>query len=72
MDSPSFVFKTEKNKEDERYSHTGMNVKTHTNHDGVRATARSLVIAVKQDSEVTSTALRVNKYELALISFWVR
>ena len=69
----------------EKYSQTGITVKMHTNHDGVRATAimlrsiaassssRSPVIALKKASEITSTALRVNK-ELALISFpmlWV-
>ena len=67
----------------EKYSQTGITVKMHTNHDGVRATAimlRSIaasssspspVIAQKKVSEITSTALRVNK-ELALISFAMR
>ena len=67
----------------EKYSQTGITVKMHTNHDGVRATAimlRSIaasssspspVIAQKKVSEITSTALRVNK-ELALISFPMR
>ena len=67
----------------EKYSQTGITVKMHTNHDGVRATvimlrsiaasssSRSPVIARKKVSEITSTALRVNK-ELALISFPMR
>ena len=67
----------------EKYSQTGITVKMHTNHDGVRATAimlrsiaassssRSPVIAQKKVSEITSTALRVNK-ELALIPFPMR
>ena len=57
----SFVFKneTEQNRNDEKYSQTGITVKIHTHHDGVRTTAimlrsnadssswRSPVIAVK-------------------------
>ena len=66
-----------------KYNETGINV-IYTNHDGVRATAiklksvvsssswRSLVIAVKQASEITSAILHVNKKELALISFPMR
>ena len=65
------------------FSQTGITVKMHTNHDGVWATAimlrsiaassssRSPAIAQKKVSEITSTALRVNK-ELALISFPMR
>ena len=58
----------------EKYSQTGITVKMHTNHDGVRAassSSRSPVIALKKASEITSTALRVNK-ELALIHFPMR
>ena len=69
-----------KNKNDEKYSQTGIIVKIHTNHDGVRATAimlrsipaslssQSLVTAVKIASEITSASLQVDK-ELPLISF---
>ena len=46
--------KTEQNRNDEKYSQTGITVKTHTNHDGVmlRSTAassswRSLIMAAK-------------------------
>ena len=63
---------------------TGITVKIHTNHDGVRATTimlrsipaslswRSSVIAVKEASETASAALWVKKLELALISFPMR
>ena len=73
----------EQNRNDEKYSLTGIAVKIHTNHDGVRATAimlrsiaaisssRSLVIAVKIASEITLAFLRMNK-ELALVSFPMR
>ena len=56
----------------DKYSQTGITVKINTNHDGVRATAimlrsiapglslRSPVIAMKQASEITSAAHRVN------------
>ena len=56
-------------------------LKIHINHDGVGPTAimlrstaassswRSLVIAGKQASEITSAALRVNDWELVLIFF---
>ena len=76
--------KTEKNRNDEKYNQTGITVKIHTNHDGVRATAimlrsiaassswRSSVIAVKQATGTTSTTLRVEKLEFALISFPMR
>ena len=72
--------KTEENKNDKKYSQTGIIVKIHTNHDGVRATAimlrsipaslssQSLVITVKIASEITSASLQVDK-ELPLISF---
>ena len=83
MDSPSFVFKTEKNKDDERYSHTGMNVKTHTNHDVVRATARSLwsearlrsyidhpsIKQLRACSDIFLGALRERPHQLQLPSF---
>ena len=58
---------------DEKYNLTGITVKIHINHDGIRATAimlssiaassswRSSVIAVKQASGTTSGALRVEK-----------
>ena len=60
---------------------TSITFKIHANHDGVRATAimlrstaarkswRSLVIAVKEASTITSSALLVNKLELAQIYF---
>ena len=65
--------KQKKNKNDEKYNQTGITVKIHTNHDGVRANMimlrsiaarsswRSPVIAVKQASETTSATLRVKK-----------
>ena len=65
--------KTEQNMNDEKYNQTGLTVKIHTNHDGVRATAimlrsitassswRSSVIAVEQASGTKSTTLRVEK-----------
>ena len=68
-----FKNKTEQNRNDEKYNQTGITVKIHTNHAGVRATAitlrsiaassswRSSVIAVKQASGTTSAALRVKK-----------
>ena len=58
--------KTEKNRNDGKYNQTGITVKIHTNHAGVRATAitlrsiavcsswRSSVIAVKQASGTTT------------------
>ena len=67
-----------------KYSQSGMTVKIHTNHDSVRATVimlrsnaasssrRSPVMVVKQASEMTSAALRVNNQELALMSFPMR
>ena len=67
------VKKKNRTKNDEKYNQTGLTVKIHTNHDGVRATAimlrsiaassswRSSVIAVKQASGTTSAALRVKK-----------
>ena len=63
---------TEQNGSDEKYSQAGIIVKIHTNHDGVRETQQSrwgssrlahygdMVIAVKQVSEITTVALRVN------------
>ena len=64
----------------DKYSQTGITVKINTNHDGVKATAimlrsiapgslRSPVIAVKQASEITSAAHRVNNWELTLTPF---
>ena len=65
--------KTEQNRNNEKYNQTGITVKIHTNHAGVRATVimlksiaasspwRSSVIAVKQASGTTSAALRVKK-----------
>ena len=79
-----FKNKTEQNRNDEKYNQTGITVKIHTNHDGVRATAimlRSIaassswrfpVIAVTQASQTTSATLRVKKLELPLISFPMR
>ena len=64
-----------------KYSQTGITVEINTNHDGFRTTAlmlrsiaaglslRSPVIAVKQASEITSAALRVNNWELTLTPF---
>ena len=61
------------NRNDEKYNQTGITVRIHTNHDGVRATAimvRSIaaslswpssVIAVKQATETSFSALRVKK-----------
>ena len=37
--SSVFKNKTEQNRNDEKYSQTGITVEVHTNHDGVRATA---------------------------------
>ena len=60
MYSSVFKNKKEQNRDDEKYSQTGITVKIHTNHDGVRANIimlksiaarsswRSPVIAVKQ------------------------
>ena len=57
----------------EKYSQTGVTVKIHTNYDGIESTTIMLssntassswrfpVIAVKQASENTSAALRMNK-----------
>ena len=68
-----FKNKTEQNRNYEKYNQTGIAVKIHTNHDGVRATAimlrsiaassswRSSVIAVEQASGTKSTTLRVKK-----------
>ena len=68
-----FKNKTEQNRNYEKYNQTGITVKIHTNHDGVRANMimlksiaarsswRSPVITVKQASETTSAALRVKK-----------
>ena len=67
------VKKKNRTKNDEKYNQTGLTVKIHTNHDGVRATAimlrsiaassswRSSVIAVEQASGTKSTTLRVEK-----------
>ena len=61
-----FKNKTKKNRNDEEYSQTGITVKIHSNHVGVRATAimlgsvaagsswRSPVIAIKQALEITA------------------
>ena len=71
--------KVEQNKNDEKYSQTGMTVQIYTNNDSVRMTvimlrsiltsssSQSLVISVEIASEITSNSLQVNK-ELALIS----
>ena len=60
-----FKNKTEKKRNDEKYSQTGITVKIHTNHAGVRASAIKLrsiaanlpwrypAIAVKQALEIT-------------------
>ena len=58
MDSPSFKGfhaqfdckqdKTGKNRNDEKYSQSGITVKIHTNHDGVRATATATATAEVQ------------------------
>ena len=66
-----FKYKTEQNRNDEKYNQTGITVKMHSNHDGVcantimlksiaaRLSWRSPVIIVKQASVTTSAALRV-------------
>ena len=76
-----FKNKTEQNRNDEKYNQTGITVKIHTNHAGVRATAitlksiaasspwRSSVIAVKQASGTTSAALRVKNKSLLWYPF---
>ena len=58
MDSPSFKGfhaqldckqdKAGQNRNDEKYSQSGITVKIHTNHDGVRATATATATATAE------------------------
>ena len=73
--------KTGQNWNNAKYSQSGITVKIHTNHDGVRATAimlrsnaASSGIATEASftGEISSTASRVNNQELALMSLPMR